>query len=594
MLVNRDGRFTPDRNWHDNPSFELGTAGWSTAMTTPVSPIVTATSITQVTDNAGQGGTKAGEVVCSGAQWSGVHYPIPYKFRAGVTYAVAIWLKSLSGSLSVDAGIWSNAGGDYNQGAGTITTSWARYTFSWTPSADRSDVILWVRCTATAAATFRIDAVQVNPGSSANAYIEAPTKGMLVPARPVLIFATHASTDYPAFFGYIQRITPNPNDWTVTVTCYDTLKRLDETEAAFSISPLTSWSARDYRIGLLSEYERGLNVAGDNNPSFEDGVGGWELTGGGGSPTLTQVTDAAPGVGGTKAGEWYAPNVNNRLRLFCRRGQRFEKGTIYTATVWLRATSGTPAVTLVLGQDVGVTHYASAVVVLSTTWQRFTVRYRIKETSSAADAGTYTCLQFEVWAQVAGGITVRVDGLMVTRGMAAPPYALPGTGRVPSMCASGSLTGAGSTAGIRATATSSRTRTSWARPAGSRPPTRSIRPSPGPSRRLARAGTSRARGRSSGWRASGHHRDLPGGGDVPDQRVVGASDVHRDGHHRGRLERDSGRQGGGFGAAGRSDGHVQRQVDALGRPDRRSRLLQGDHADERRHHHLRLRHPLRR
>ena len=27
-LVNVDDFFTPDRNWHDNPSFERGTTGW--------------------------------------------------------------------------------------------------------------------------------------------------------------------------------------------------------------------------------------------------------------------------------------------------------------------------------------------------------------------------------------------------------------------------------------------------------------------------------------------------------------------------------------------------------------------------------------
>ncbi len=165
ILDNFDDRYTPDRNWCDNPSFESGVTGWST--TAIASLTAAATSIAQVTDSAPSAGTKAGEAVLTATLNSGVTYPIPYAFRAGVTYAVSVHLKSTAGALTVRAGLASSGTPADLASSGTdITTSWAAYTFAWTPTADRTDGVFFLRTTAAAAATVRIDAVQVNPASS--------------------------------------------------------------------------------------------------------------------------------------------------------------------------------------------------------------------------------------------------------------------------------------------------------------------------------------------------------------------------------------------------------------------------------------------
>ena len=68
------------------------------------------------------------------------------------------------------------------------------------------DVVFFIRTNTAAAATVRIDACQVNVGSTANAFIEAPTRGQLTPGRPVVLHATWAATDRPKFFAHIQQL----------------------------------------------------------------------------------------------------------------------------------------------------------------------------------------------------------------------------------------------------------------------------------------------------------------------------------------------------------------------------------------------------
>ena len=79
FLRNDDDRYTPDRNWHDNPSFEDGTTGWSIAAIASLT--AAATSIGQVTDNATAAtGSKAGEAVLTGTLNSGITYAIPGQY----------------------------------------------------------------------------------------------------------------------------------------------------------------------------------------------------------------------------------------------------------------------------------------------------------------------------------------------------------------------------------------------------------------------------------------------------------------------------------------------------------------------------------
>ena len=450
-LANHDDRFTPDRNWHDNPSFEVDTAGWSVAAIASLT--AAATSIGQVTDNAtASTGSKAGEAVLTGTVNSGVTYPIPYTFRSGVTYAVSVYLKSMSGALTVRAGLASSGTpADIASSGADITAAWAAYTFTWTPSADRADGVFFVRTTAAAAATVRIDAAQVNPGAAANTFIEAPTKGQLIPGRPVHIYATHSATDYPAFFGYIERLAPDPRDpRSVAITCYDVLRRLSEVEVVVPANTFIERTGRDMRVEILSDFERGvLNLVG--NPSFETDTTGWAVSSG----TITRITTDA--ASGTCCGEFAAPALNDALTYRCRLAPVFFANQLYRLSLVLwttlegRAfqtdsfqddsfqtlTSGTSTWTIGLYTD-AVTKIASKTITATTTKTRHTITFTVPATVTASQTGGD--VQLTVLVKATGANIVRVDAVQVTRGMALYPYADVGTGRWPNWCGNASGT----------------------------------------------------------------------------------------------------------------------------------------------------------
>ena len=164
VLDNFDDAFTPDRNWCDCPSFEPAVTGW---YRTAVSGLTAAaTSIERATDAPAGAGTYCGEATLPATLNAGVVYPVSYPFRAGVTYALSVSLRSMSGTTSIAVGL-ASAGtpSDIASGAGTITGAWVTYSLAWTPSADRSDGAIFIRSTAAAAAVVRIDAVQLNAGA---------------------------------------------------------------------------------------------------------------------------------------------------------------------------------------------------------------------------------------------------------------------------------------------------------------------------------------------------------------------------------------------------------------------------------------------
>jgi len=130
-----------------------------------------------------------------------VTYPIPYRFLSGVTYAVTVKLKSVSGALTVRAGL-ASAGtpADIASSAADITTSWAAYTFTWTPSADRTDGVFFVRTTAPRRHGAH-RAIGVNPGSTPNHFLERRRRASWSPAAGPRL-QTHGGTTTPLFYGY--------------------------------------------------------------------------------------------------------------------------------------------------------------------------------------------------------------------------------------------------------------------------------------------------------------------------------------------------------------------------------------------------------
>lgn len=431
VLRNDDDRFTPDRQWHDNPSFEAGTTGWSTTAITSLT--AAATSISQVTDNATSAtGTKAGEAVLTGTQYSGVTYAIPYLFRSGVTYAFSVYLKSSSGNLNVRAGLASSGTpADIGSTSSNITTSWVAYSGTWTPSADRADAVFFVRTTTAASATLRIDGIQVNPGSSANTYIEAPSRGQLVPGRPVHIYANYSSTDYPQFFGYIERITPQVTSKTVTITCYDVLRRLAETDIVVPSNAVVQRCPRDYRVEVLSDFERGtINLC--HNGSFETDTTGWTMISG--TSLSRNAADAAPGLGSACL-EFVAASQYNRAECKLRLAPTFFADQVYRVSFWAKMTSGG---TLSVGTYIGTWSALDKYVTIPTTetsWTRHTFTVKLASTATASS----NPLTFAILANAAG--TIRIDGVMVSRGTDDPLYTESVTGRWPNFCGNGGFDG---------------------------------------------------------------------------------------------------------------------------------------------------------
>jgi hypothetical protein len=430
-LRNDTGRFTPDRNWHDNPSFEVDTTGW--AVTAIASLLAAGTSIAKVVDNAPSAGSSAGEAVLPATLTAGVAYEIPHKFRAGVPYQIEVYLKSMSGATSVEAGLASSGSpADLALSSGAITTSWAAKSFAWTPSADHDNVVFFVRTNAAAAATVRIDRVQINPGSSVNAYLEAPTKGLLIPGRPVHLYATWLGVDYPLFFGRIERISPIPLSYDVEVVCYDQLRRYQETDVVVAAHDFVQRSAHDMRVAVLDELERGTrNLL--TNPSFETNTTGWSV----GSPdTVSRITTDAAAGAGSACGEFVALTGARQLALSVRLAPVFFAGQVYRLSVYLRTTAGSATWRIGLGTDFGTgSANAERDVTVTTAWQRFTLTYTMPATVEAASSA------LALWIESSGAGTVRVDGAMVTRGQALHPYSDTGSGRWPNWCGNGSFDG---------------------------------------------------------------------------------------------------------------------------------------------------------
>lgn len=425
-LDNIDDRYTLDRNWVDNPSFEAGTGGWETYAISGLT--AAATSIAQVTDNAPAAGTKAAEIVLPATLNAGVFYRIPYPVKAGVAYSWGGYAKSVSGTLNIELFIASEGTpADIATAAGPITVGWtARAGSTWTPTADRDDVVIGIRSTSASAATVRLDRLFLNPGATANAYLEAPTRGMLLGRRPVHFYATFGGTDTAKFFGYVSRVSPDPADQRVRFTCRDPLARMAETDIVVAADSYTGHTPRTMRMAVLADFERGTrNLL--TNPSFETDTTGWSHTG----TSLTRTTtDAAPG-GGSAYGAFVASASGQRAYITPYLTPIWFNGQVYRASVWLKVASGTATWKVGFNPSLGV---GGKNVIVTSTWQRFTVTFAM-----TADASYVNAPLLFVEATAAG--TVRIDNAAVTRGQALHPYSATGSGRWPNWVANGDFEG---------------------------------------------------------------------------------------------------------------------------------------------------------
>lgn len=451
-LDNTNHAYAPDRNWCDNPSFERNVSGWNGAAATGLLAAAGAT-ISRVADVATGTGAAAGEVVCPAATGAGVAYLLPYRFRAGQAYSFTVWAKRIAGATGVEFGLGAFGPNPYTELAlempesatpadvalagGTITGSWAAYSGTWTPRADTSAARIFARTTGAAATTFRIDAIGVNPGPVPHAFLEAPTRGQLVPGRPVHLYATHSGINWPLFYGYIERITPDLQGRKVTITVYDVLRRLAETDVVVPASSLISRTARDFRIGILEDFERGnLNLL--PNPHFATDTAGWVTVGG----SLSRSTvENAPVTTGATCGVYAAGVAQHTVYAPARHVPMVFAGQTYRATVYLRLLSGNATWQVGLG---GLPWVGSPVgtfqtVKVGAAWTKITLTHTA-EVTTGASANYDAAIPFSLSITAMGAGMIEIDGASITRGQGEVPFASQGSGgRFPNLCGNGSM-----------------------------------------------------------------------------------------------------------------------------------------------------------
>lgn len=253
----------------------------------------------------------------------------------------------------------------------------------------------------------------------------------LVPGRPVLIKSEGSGIVKAQFFGYIQRVSPNAKEYTVTVTCYDPLRRYAETEINVPAHAFVQRSARDLRREVLEEFERrDYNYL--ENPSFETNLTGWSFEG----TSFTRV--ASDGFDGTACAELVGASEFSKAIARISRVPVTFSGVPYRFSVYLRVPSGTATWLLCLGNAYAGGSLVQKAVVVTTAWQRFSVTYT--PTSSNGSAST-TALR--AWVESTAAGTVRIDGAMVTRGPMLPAFTASTAvvGRLPNYCGNGSFDG---------------------------------------------------------------------------------------------------------------------------------------------------------
>lgn len=273
-------------------------------------------------------------------------------------------------------------------------------------------------------------------------YVEGPTATELVPGRPVHIYATYGNVDYPQFFGYIERLSYDAWSRTVTVTCYDPLRRFAETDVAVAPGNVKR-TARDFRVAILEDMERGdRNLA--SNPHLVTDTSYWFDHGSAGG--LSRITtDHCPETTGNTCLQVVAPSIYHIPYTPVWSVPQIFKGVTYRGSVWLKWVSGSTTLKVGLGGHPATIDPIIGTfrdVTITSTWQKFTVTYTPTETKGSAEGWGPAYMPFSLSTMAYGAGTYLIDGAQITRGQVDYPYTEGGTGRSANYCANGSFDGA--------------------------------------------------------------------------------------------------------------------------------------------------------
>lgn len=150
-------------NYVANGGFEENANGWSA---TAGELNGAGTSITRITTTFYEG-TACGQLVTPATSDTGCYYRLYQRMKKGVTYTAELYAKSSGGSttaMKLEMGRSGNAGSGT---ASALTTSWQRYTVSWTPTADVDWFDIAFTTNAATATTCQIDRVAAYEGTTA-------------------------------------------------------------------------------------------------------------------------------------------------------------------------------------------------------------------------------------------------------------------------------------------------------------------------------------------------------------------------------------------------------------------------------------------
>lgn len=324
----------------------------------------------------------------------------------GALDEVSIWNRALSAAEI--AGLWT-------AGRRIVPPGWTRRSLSWTPTADRTDVDIALLHSGGTPGTVRIDAVQLNPGPSLNPYIEAPTKGMLIPGREVLVTAAWGPMLAPQFHGWVQRISPDPLARQVAILCHDQSQRL----ASTSVLP-SGGTQRQYRASVLDEFAR-ANANLCANSSMEQDLVGVEASG---AAVARVSTDS---VDGSWCAQVTATATGQSVSWKAMSPAMTAPGQWYTASLWARLVSGSAAWSLQINTD--ATNAAIAPVTLTAEWRRYSVSW---PAGNAVALSGYPGTPMAVLTSAGAGVAL-VDAVAITQGAGLLPYLPSGVGRCASL-----------------------------------------------------------------------------------------------------------------------------------------------------------------
>lgn len=356
--VGRQSLPTLTRNLVTNPSVEVSTAGWGVygfgatiSRSTSVTYSGVASLLIATTNTAG-----------SGALFSGV------RISPGVTYTVSAYVQVAAGNTFTFQVDVSNSAGTYLSSpiATSVTGSgtWQRVTGTFVaPTAAFTCAVVFYRSNQ-AAANIYVDALQVEVGTRATAYVDGDQKGCYWTGTP------HASESVRMVRGD------------------DGIAKLD-----------------------LPELARNLV----QNPSFESGNLSWWTA----EPNATGAVVATDRMFGTQSAQVTHANTTPANQGFRNAtALAMTTGVTYFVSAWVKRTAGSGGVSIFAFASTGAmsADNTSGSLTASTSWTRITCKFTCTTSGTYFIALQNTVSGASVSPSVTAGDTFLVDGVMIYEG----------------------------------------------------------------------------------------------------------------------------------------------------------------------------------